>query len=92
MNVGGAFAGAAASSPGSGGGSVMTSTSVGGTITSADLKGPLAGKDVSDLIRLIEDGNAYVNVHTYTSEFKRRNPWSIKIIIYLDAPNEGAED
>jgi CHRD domain len=65
LNVGGAFAGAAASSSGSGGGSVMTSTSVGGTITSADLKGPLAGKDVSDLIRLIEDGNAYVNVHTY---------------------------
>jgi CHRD domain len=28
------------------------------------LKGPLAGKHVSDLIKLIEDGNAYANVHT----------------------------
>ena len=65
LNVGGAFAGALASTSDGGGGSVMTSTSVGGTITSADLKGPLAGKDVSDLIRLIEDGNAYVNVHTH---------------------------
>lgn len=65
LNVGGAFAGAAASSSGSGGGSHMTSTSIGGTITSADLKGPLAGKQVSNLISLIEDGKAYVNVHTH---------------------------
>ena len=42
----------------------MTSTSIGGTITSADLKGPLSGKQISDLIRLIQDGKAYVNVHT----------------------------
>jgi CHRD domain-containing protein len=41
-----------------------TSTSVSGTITSADLKGPLAGKQITDLIRLIEDGKAYVNIHT----------------------------
>jgi hypothetical protein len=64
LNVGGAFAGASASSSSSGG-SHMTSTSMGGTITSADLKGPLAGKQVSDLIHLIEDGKAYVNVHTH---------------------------
>jgi hypothetical protein len=42
-----------------------TSTSVSGTITSVDLKGPLAGKQIADLIRLIEDGKAYVNVHTH---------------------------
>jgi len=62
LNTGNAFAGALAYTLGSGSGS--TSTSVGGTITSADLKGPLAGKQVTDLIRLIEDGKAYVNVHT----------------------------
>ena len=61
LNVGGAFASASA---GGSGGSAATSTSSSGTITSADLKGPLAGKHVSDLIRLIEDGKAYANVHT----------------------------
>lgn len=62
LNVRGAFASASA---GSGeGGSATTSTSTGSTITSADLKGPLAGKQISDLIKLIEDGKAYVNVHT----------------------------
>jgi CHRD domain-containing protein len=61
LNVGGAFASASA---GGGGGSAATSTSSGGTITSADLKGPLAGKHVSDLIKIIEDGKAYANVHT----------------------------
>ena len=60
LNVGGAFASASAG----GGGGAATSTSSGGTITSADLKGPLAGKHVSDLIGLIEDGKAYANVHT----------------------------
>jgi Cu/Zn superoxide dismutase len=63
LNIRGTFAGASASAS-AGGGSVMTSTSTGGTITSADLKGPLAGKQVSDLIKLMEDGKAYVNVHT----------------------------
>jgi CHRD domain-containing protein len=63
LKTGNTFAGASASSSGSGGGS--TSTSVSGTITSADLKGPLAGKQITDLIRLIEDGKAYVNVHTH---------------------------
>ena len=61
LNVGGAFASASA---GGSGGSAATSTSSSGTITSADLKGPLAGKHVSDLIKLIEDGKAYANVHT----------------------------
>lgn len=63
LNIGSTFVGAAAFASG-GGGSTMTSTSTGGTITSADLKGSLAGKQVSDPIRLIEDGKAYVNVHT----------------------------
>jgi len=63
LKTGNTFAGASASSSGTGGGS--TSTSVSGTITTADLKGPLAGKQVTDLIQLIEDGKAYVNVHTH---------------------------
>jgi hypothetical protein len=59
LNIGGAFASASA-----GDGAATASTSSGGTITSADLKGPLVGKHVSDLIKLIEDGKAYANVHT----------------------------
>ena len=35
-----------------------------GTITAADLVGPLAGHPLSDLIDAIQAGNAYVNVHT----------------------------
>ncbi len=35
-----------------------------GTITDKDLVGPLAGKTVEDLVKLIKDGDAYVNVHT----------------------------
>jgi CHRD domain len=35
-----------------------------GTITSAKLEGPLAGKHLSDLIKMIDNGDAYVNVHT----------------------------
>lgn len=35
-----------------------------GTATASDLKGPLAGKQMSDLLNLIKAGNAYVNVHT----------------------------
>ena len=35
-----------------------------GTITEDDLEGPLDGGDLADLIELIEDDNAYVNVHT----------------------------
>jgi len=35
-----------------------------GTITEKDLIGPLAGKTIGDLVKLIKDGGAYVNVHT----------------------------
>lgn len=35
-----------------------------GTITAADLAGPLKGKTIADLVSAIKDGNAYVNVHT----------------------------
>ena len=35
-----------------------------GTITTADLVGPLAGMSLSDLMAAMEAGNTYVNVHT----------------------------
>lgn len=35
-----------------------------GTITAADLRGPLAGKPLSDLVAALESGNAYTNIHT----------------------------
>jgi len=35
-----------------------------GTIMDKDLVGSLAGKTVSDLVAMIKDGGAYVNVHT----------------------------
>jgi hypothetical protein len=35
-----------------------------GSFTAADLKGPLFGKQLSDLVNMIKDGDAYVNVHT----------------------------
>ncbi|MBS0001145.1 MAG: CHRD domain-containing protein [Cyclobacteriaceae bacterium] len=35
-----------------------------GTITSANLIGPLAGKTLADLVSAINDGQTYVNVHT----------------------------
>ncbi len=35
-----------------------------GTITSASLTGPLAGKSITDLLNDIKTGKAYVNVHT----------------------------
>jgi hypothetical protein len=35
-----------------------------GNITSNDLVGPLKGKQMSDLVKLINDGQAYANVHT----------------------------
>jgi hypothetical protein len=35
-----------------------------GTITAADLVGPLAGQPLSALIEAIRSGDAYVNVHT----------------------------
>jgi hypothetical protein len=38
-----------------------------GNITSTDLVGPLKSKQISDLVKLINDGQAYVNVHTETN-------------------------
>lgn len=35
-----------------------------GTITAANLVGPLAGKPLSDLVAALNSGNAYVNLHT----------------------------
>jgi hypothetical protein len=35
-----------------------------GTITDADLVGPLAGMTIADLVAAMETGDAYVNVHT----------------------------
>lgn len=35
-----------------------------GTITDKDLIGPLAGKTIGDLVKMIKDKGAYVNVHT----------------------------
>lgn len=35
-----------------------------GTITAADLVGPLAGKTLADLLQAMQDGRTYVNVHT----------------------------
>jgi hypothetical protein len=35
-----------------------------GAITDKDLVGALAGKTIDDLVKLIKDGGAYVNVHT----------------------------
>jgi hypothetical protein len=35
-----------------------------GNITATDLVGPLKGKQMSDLVKLINDGQAYANVHT----------------------------
>ena len=38
-----------------------------GTITAADLIGPMAGASLDDLLDAIRSGNAYVNVHTATN-------------------------
>jgi len=35
-----------------------------GTITATNLEGPLAGKQITDLISMIQSGGAYANVHT----------------------------
>ena len=35
-----------------------------GTVSSGKFEGPLAGKPLSDLINMINNGEAYVNVHT----------------------------
>lgn len=41
-----------------------TSLTIKENITSAKLEGPLAGKQLSDLINIMNNGTAYVNVHT----------------------------
>ena len=35
-----------------------------GNITKGDLRGPMQGKDIPDLISLMGNGSAYVNIHT----------------------------
>jgi hypothetical protein len=35
-----------------------------GNITKGDLRGPMQGKDISDLITLMGNGSAYINIHT----------------------------
>lgn len=45
---------------------VFSGTLSEGTISEADFTGPLAGKTIADLIRLIVEGNAYVSVGTPT--------------------------
>jgi hypothetical protein len=35
-----------------------------GAITAVDLRGPLAGKPLSELVAALESGNAYTNIHT----------------------------
>ncbi|MGA7976258.1 MAG: CHRD domain-containing protein [Nitrososphaeraceae archaeon] len=35
-----------------------------GNITKGDLRGPMQGKDIPDLITLMGNGSAYVNIHT----------------------------
>jgi hypothetical protein len=37
---------------------------ISGTITAADLTGPLAGKTMADLVAAIRAGNIYINLHT----------------------------
>ena len=64
LNAPGLGGAAAASSSSSGGGTAMTSNSLSGTIRSTDLKGPLEGKQITDLVKLIQEGRAYTNVHT----------------------------
>jgi CHRD domain-containing protein len=35
-----------------------------GNITKGDLRGPMQGKEISDLITLMGNGSAYINIHT----------------------------
>jgi hypothetical protein len=39
-----------------------------GKIASSDLQGPLAGKQISDLVDLMKNGGAYANVHTQQNQ------------------------
>ncbi|HLN35850.1 MAG TPA: hypothetical protein VK250_11295, partial [Nitrososphaeraceae archaeon] len=43
-------------------GNNQNSLATSGTINNLDLQGPLKGKNISDLITLIESGDTYVNV------------------------------
>jgi hypothetical protein len=45
-------------------GNTQNSLIASGTINNSDLKGPLLGKDISDLINLMQSKNTYVNVHS----------------------------
>ncbi len=45
-------------------GNTQSSLISSGTINNSDLKGPLLGKNISDLITLIQSKNTYVNVHS----------------------------
>jgi hypothetical protein len=39
-----------------------------GKITSGDLQGPLSGEQLSNLAKLMQDRNTYVNVHTQQNQ------------------------
>jgi len=39
-----------------------------GKITSSDLQGPLAGKQMSDLVDLMKNGQSYANIHTQQNQ------------------------
>ena len=41
-----------------------------GKITSSDLKGPLAGKQISDLVDLMKNGKVYVNVQNQIGQIR----------------------
>ena len=43
---------------------ILNGTLVEGKITKADLEGPLKGKTINDLVKLFNDTNTYVNIHT----------------------------
>jgi len=45
-------------------GNTQSTFMVSGTINNSDFKGPLSGKNISDLINLMKNGDTYVNVHT----------------------------
>jgi hypothetical protein len=48
---------------------VTTPLSIGkGKITSSDLQGSLAGKQISDLVNIMKSGGVYVNVHTQQNQ------------------------
>ena len=50
--------------PGPTGGGRIDGVIIEGTITAANLVGPLAGQPLSSLLAILTNGNAYVNVHT----------------------------